>query len=127
MSGSCLADDAVRCEPVSRGNSLLTGKFAGNPRNGRTAVGLFFVFSKIWRLFPYSDSREFFALEQGKFLPLQGIQGISFASWAGSRSRHLNLQTDVSRGATVRPSSRAPCHQALELCTCLEYLTPSAA
>src|SRR5262249_53517256 len=26
----CLADDAVSCEPVSRGNSLRTGKRAGN-------------------------------------------------------------------------------------------------
>ena len=52
------------------------------------------MFSKIWRLFPYSDSREFFALEQGKFLSLQGIQGISFASWAFTGWTVVDFKTD---------------------------------
>jgi hypothetical protein len=65
-------DPVAVWEPVSRGHSLLTGKFAANPikRGGRARV--FLAFSKVWRLFPSSTSREFFALEQGKFLPLHG-------------------------------------------------------
>jgi hypothetical protein len=77
-----VADDAVRCEPVSRGNSLLTGKFAGKTVNSNKAQLTIRMWIQDIVSFSGLTSREFFALEQGKFLPLQGIQGISFESWA---------------------------------------------
>jgi Family of unknown function (DUF5681) len=59
-------------------------------------------------------------LSRESFCPLQGIQGISLESGRGLGSHHFNLQKDGRRGT-------ASCHQALELCTCLEHSTPIAA
>ena len=71
---------------------------------------LFFVFSMIWRLFPWSDGREFFAPEQGKFF---AFAGNSVNVLGRLRFHRLNLQRSEVEGQPVRPSGQAPCHQAL--------------
>jgi hypothetical protein len=52
--------------PCSQGN------LQGIGQNRRTAAGISLAFSNVWRRFPCPESREFFALEQGKFLPFAG-------------------------------------------------------
>jgi hypothetical protein len=69
----CVADDAVTSEPVSGGNSLVRGNFAGNlaklaPERQNFSRGFKRLTATSCR-----DCREIVAAEQGSVLPLQGV------------------------------------------------------
>jgi hypothetical protein len=57
------------------------GNLQAIPRTRRADDNLFFVFSMVWWLLPWTGSREFFPFKQGKFFSFAGNWRKSFDSF----------------------------------------------